>query len=108
MKKIVEDLEEAKLRVKDLQLQHKNHTLTVSTLVKSIQENGNQRETRLKNLEKKIKSLKSDMQSAQKQLKVLFPLFSFLDAWNSKYLSMFYLFYCWTSLSSKIQTIQFS
>ncbi|URD77883.1 structural maintenance of chromosomes protein [Musa troglodytarum] len=70
VKKIEEDLEEAKLRVKEKQLQHKNSTLIVSTLEKSIKENGNQRETRLKDLEKKIKLLKSDMQSALKQLKV--------------------------------------
>ncbi|CAL9130422.1 unnamed protein product [Musa acuminata var. zebrina] len=70
VKKIEEDLEEAKLRVKEKQLQHKNSILIVSTLEKSIKENGNQRETRLKDLEKKIKLLKSDMQSALRQLKV--------------------------------------
>ncbi|KAJ8511986.1 hypothetical protein OPV22_002420 [Ensete ventricosum] len=70
VKKIEEDLEEAKLRVKEKQLQHKNSILIVSTLEKSIKENGNQRETRLKDLDKKIKLLKSDMQSALKQLKV--------------------------------------
>ncbi|CAL9067896.1 unnamed protein product [Musa banksii] len=70
VKKIEEDLEEAKLRVKEKQLQHNNSILIVSTLEKSIKENGNQRETRLKDLEKKIKLLKSDMQSALRQLKV--------------------------------------
>lgn len=74
MKKIEEDLEEAKLRVKEKQLQHNNSILIVSTLEKSIKENGNQRETRLKDLEKKIKLLKSDMQSALRQLKVAFLL----------------------------------
>lgn len=74
MKKIEEDLEEAKLRVKEKQFQHKNSILIVSTLEKSIKENGNQRETRLKDLDKKIKLLKSDMQSALRQLKVAFLL----------------------------------
>ncbi|WOL09777.1 structural maintenance of chromosomes protein 2-1-like [Canna indica] len=71
VKKIEQELEEAKLNVKEKQLQHKNSVLTVSSLEKSIKENGNQRETRLKNLDKKIKSLKSDMQSSLKQLKVV-------------------------------------
>ncbi|XP_042470536.1 structural maintenance of chromosomes protein 2-1-like [Zingiber officinale] len=70
VKKIEQELQEAKITIKEKQLQYKNSVLAVSTLEKSIKENGNQRETRLKNLDKKIKSLKSDMQSAQKQLKV--------------------------------------
>lgn len=92
VKKIEVELQEAKITIKEKQLQHKNSVLAVSTLGKSIKENGNQRETRLKNLDKKIKSLKSDMQSAQKQLKV-----ASFSVFNTSNFTLIYTF-CYTIL----------
>ncbi|GAU36209.1 hypothetical protein TSUD_363640 [Trifolium subterraneum] len=69
VKKIEQDLEEAKSAVKEKQLLYENCVKTVSSLEKSIKEHDNNRESRLKGLEKKIKSIKSQMQSSSKDLK---------------------------------------
>lgn len=70
MKKIEQELEEAKSAVKEKQLLYEDCVKTVSTLETSIKEHNNSRESRLKGLEKKIKSVKSQMQSSLKDLKV--------------------------------------
>ncbi|CAI8607534.1 unnamed protein product [Vicia faba] len=70
VKKLEQELLEAKSAVKEKELLYKNCVKTVSSLEKSIKEHANNRETRLKGLEKKIKSIKSQMQSSSKDLKV--------------------------------------
>lgn len=70
MKKIEQELAEAKSAVKEKQFAYENCVKTVSSLEKSIKEHDNNRESRLKGLEKKIKSIKSQMQSSLKDLKV--------------------------------------
>nr|CAD1829548.1 unnamed protein product [Ananas comosus var. bracteatus] len=67
--KLEQELEEAKLLAKEKQTRYKNCISTVSELEKAIGEHGNQREFKLKDLDKRIKSLKSDLQSARKLLK---------------------------------------
>lgn len=70
MKKIEQELNEAKLTVKDKQFLYEECVKTVSSLEKLIKDHDNSRESRLKGLEKKIKSIKSQMQSSLKDLKV--------------------------------------
>lgn len=72
MKRIEQDLEEAKSAAKQKQLLYENCVNTVLLLEKSIKEHDNNREGRLKDLEKKIKSIKAQMQSSSKALKVGF------------------------------------
>ncbi|XP_019707663.1 structural maintenance of chromosomes protein 2-2 isoform X2 [Elaeis guineensis] len=69
VKRIEQELEEAKLKAKEKQLHYEKCVSTVSALEISIKEHSNHRESRLKDLDKKIKTLKSDMQSASKHLK---------------------------------------
>ncbi|KAG4971117.1 hypothetical protein JHK84_037191 [Glycine max] len=69
VKKIEQELNEAKSTVKDKQLLYEDCVKTVSSLEKSIKEHDNNRESRLKGLEKKIKTIKSQMQSSLKDLK---------------------------------------
>ncbi|KAK8464445.1 hypothetical protein PHAVU_011G211100 [Phaseolus vulgaris] len=69
VKKIEQELNEAKLTVKDKQFLYEECVKTVSSLEKLIQDHDNSRESRLKGLEKKIKSIKSQMQSSLKDLK---------------------------------------
>lgn len=56
-------------------MQHEKCVSTVSELEKTIKTYGTEREGRLKALEKRIKSIKSEMQSMSKQLKVVYFLF---------------------------------
>lgn len=72
VKKIEQELEEAKAAAKEKQILYENCVSTVSMLEKSIKEHDNNREGRLKDLEKKIKAVKVQMQSASKDLKVGF------------------------------------
>lgn len=88
MGKLEQELEEAKLLVKEKQTLYKNCISTVSELEKAISEHGNQREFKLKDLDKRIKLLKSDLQSARKLLKVIL-LFAFF---NSSLIVFFFLF----------------
>lgn len=69
VKRIELELEEAKSAAKEKQLIYENCVNTVSLLEKSIKEHGDNREGRLKDLEKKIKAVKSQMQSSSKALK---------------------------------------
>ncbi|KAI4332735.1 hypothetical protein L6164_017619 [Bauhinia variegata] len=69
VKKIEQELEEAKSSVREKQLLYENCVKSVSTLEKSIKEHDYNRDNRLKELEKKIKSIKSQMQSSLKNLK---------------------------------------
>ncbi|CAK8561036.1 unnamed protein product [Lathyrus sativus] len=69
VKKIEQELVEAKSAVKEKELLYKNCVKTVSSLEKSIKEHNKNRESRLKGLEKMIKSIKSQMQSSSKYLK---------------------------------------
>ncbi|XP_054814722.1 structural maintenance of chromosomes protein 2-1-like [Prosopis cineraria] len=69
VKKIEQELAEAKSAVKEKKIIFENCVKTVSLLEKSIKEHDNNREGRLKDLEKKIKSFKSQMQSSLKDLK---------------------------------------
>ncbi|CAL0303430.1 unnamed protein product [Lupinus luteus] len=69
VKKIEQELEEAKSATKEKQLLYEDCVKTVKALEKSIKDHDNNRERRLKDLEKKIKSIKSQMQSSSKDLK---------------------------------------
>ncbi|KAF5457688.1 hypothetical protein F2P56_021772 [Juglans regia] len=69
VKRIEQELEETKSAAKEKQLLYENCVNTVSLLEKSIKEHDNNREGRLKDLEKKIKMIKSQMQSSSKALK---------------------------------------
>ncbi|KAM0935809.1 putative structural maintenance of chromosomes protein [Dioscorea sansibarensis] len=69
VKKLERDLQEAKAGSEEKQLLYGKCVAQVAVLEKGIKEQGSLRETRLKDLEKKIKSLKSEIQSASKQLK---------------------------------------
>ncbi|XP_062153758.1 structural maintenance of chromosomes protein 2-1 [Alnus glutinosa] len=69
VKRIEQELEEAKLAAKEKQLLYENCVNTVSLLEKSVKEHDNNREGRLKDLEKKIKAIKAQMQSSSKALK---------------------------------------
>ncbi|XP_057952603.1 structural maintenance of chromosomes protein 2-1-like [Malania oleifera] len=69
VKKLEEELGEAKSTVKEKQLLYENCQTTVSVLEKSIKEHASNRDGRLKDLEKKIKAIKTQMQSASKELK---------------------------------------
>jgi hypothetical protein len=72
VKKLEQELEESKKELTEKQVQYKKCVSTVSELEKTIKTYGSEREGRLKGLEIKIKSLKSEMQSMSKQLKVGF------------------------------------
>ncbi|VAH82580.1 unnamed protein product [Triticum turgidum subsp. durum] len=63
------ELQESKEELKEKQVEHKKCVSTVSDLEKTIKTYGSEREGRLKALEKKIKSLKLEMQAMSKQLK---------------------------------------
>ncbi|CAJ1978139.1 unnamed protein product [Sphenostylis stenocarpa] len=69
VKKIEQELNEAKSTVKEKQLLYEDCVKTVSSLEKSIKDHDKNRGSRLKGLEKKIKSIKSQMQSSLKDLK---------------------------------------
>ncbi|KAL2936526.1 Structural maintenance of chromosomes protein 2-1 [Bienertia sinuspersici] len=69
LKKIEQDLSDARSTLKEKQVTYDNCVKKVSSLEKSIKEYDSSRSARLKNLEKKIKELKSQMQSASKDLK---------------------------------------
>uniref|UniRef100_A0ACD5XAI0 Uncharacterized protein n=1 Tax=Avena sativa TaxID=4498 RepID=A0ACD5XAI0_AVESA len=69
VKKLEQELEESKKELTEKQAQHKKCVSTVAELEKTIKTYGSEREGRLKALEIKIKSLKSEMQSMSKQLK---------------------------------------
>lgn len=69
VKKIEQELKEAKAAVKEKELQYKDCVNAVSFLDKSIKEHDNSREGRLKNLEQKIKTTKSKLQLFLKDLK---------------------------------------
>ncbi|KAG2711067.1 hypothetical protein I3760_04G059500 [Carya illinoinensis] len=70
VKRIGQELEETKSMAKEKQLLYENCVNTVSLLEKSIKEHDNNREGRLKDLEKKIKMIKSQTQSSSKALKM--------------------------------------
>jgi structural maintenance of chromosome 2 len=72
VKKIEQELEEAKFAAKEKEILYNECVSTVSKLEKSIKEHDNNREGRLKNLEKQIKATKAQMKSASKDLKVGF------------------------------------
>ncbi|VAH82577.1 unnamed protein product [Triticum turgidum subsp. durum] len=69
VKKLEQELQESKEELKEKQVEHKKCVSTVSDLEKTIKTYGSEREGRLKALEKKIKSLKLEMQAMSKQLK---------------------------------------
>ncbi|XP_059452315.1 structural maintenance of chromosomes protein 2-1 [Corylus avellana] len=69
VKRIEQELEEAKSAAKEKQLLYEKCVNAVSLLEKSIKEHDNNREGRLKDLEKKIKAIKTQMQSSSKALK---------------------------------------
>ncbi|CAN1267092.1 Structural maintenance of chromosomes protein 2-2 [Linum perenne] len=69
VKKIEQDLDEAKAAAEEKQSLYDKCLSTVSELEKSIKEHDNSREKRLKDLEKKVKTTKAKMQSASKDLK---------------------------------------
>ncbi|KAI8005601.1 Structural maintenance of chromosomes protein 2-1 [Camellia lanceoleosa] len=69
VKRIEQELLEAKSAASEKQLLYEECITTVSLLKKSICENTNNRDVRLKDLEKKIKAIKAQVQSASKDLK---------------------------------------
>ncbi|KAA8533875.1 hypothetical protein F0562_031392 [Nyssa sinensis] len=69
VKRIEQELSEAKSAAKEKQLLYEKCVNTVSLLEKSIHEHANNWEGRLKDLEKKIKAIKAQVQSASKDLK---------------------------------------
>ncbi|TXG70684.1 hypothetical protein EZV62_005619 [Acer yangbiense] len=69
IKKIEQELEEAKSAAKEKQLLYEECVGTVSMLEKTIREHDNNREGRLKDFEKKIKAVKVKMQAGSKDLK---------------------------------------
>ncbi|GLT39812.1 hypothetical protein SLA2020_139820 [Shorea laevis] len=69
VKRIQQELEEAKSEIIEKQHLYEKCVSTVSTLEKSIRDHDNNREGRLKDLEGKIKGIKAQMQSASKDLK---------------------------------------
>ncbi|GMN40980.1 hypothetical protein TIFTF001_010195 [Ficus carica] len=69
VKKMEQELEETKSAAKEKELLYKECVNKVSVLEKSIKEHDNNRAGRLKDLEKKIKAAKAQMQSATKDLK---------------------------------------
>ncbi|XP_066310411.1 structural maintenance of chromosomes protein 2-1-like [Miscanthus floridulus] len=69
VKKIEQELQESKQELTEKEVHHEKCVSTVSELEKTIKTYGTEREGRLKALEKRIKSIKSEMQSMSKQLK---------------------------------------
>ncbi|KAI3517569.1 hypothetical protein L1887_16784 [Cichorium endivia] len=69
VKRIEQELAEAKSAVNEKQELYKKCVTEVTTLEKSIKDHSSNREHRLKDLEKKIKEMKKNMQSASKDLK---------------------------------------
>lgn len=69
VKRIEQELGEAKSMAEEKQLLYQNCKTTVSSLEKSIKEHASNRASRLKDLEKKIKAIKAQKQSALKDLK---------------------------------------
>ncbi|KAL6580577.1 Structural maintenance of chromosomes protein 2-2 [Orobanche minor] len=69
VKKIEEELGEAKSTIKGKKLLYQECVAKVTDLEKSIHDHAGNRESRLKDLEKKIKAFKSQMQAASKKLK---------------------------------------
>ncbi|CAL5366934.1 unnamed protein product [Camellia sinensis] len=69
VKRIEQELSEAKSAASEKQLLFEKCITTVSSLEKSISEHANNRNGRLKDLEKKIKAIKAQVQSATKELK---------------------------------------
>ncbi|KAL0292335.1 UNVERIFIED_CONTAM: Structural maintenance of chromosomes protein 2-2 [Sesamum calycinum] len=68
-KRIEEELGEAKSAIKEKKILYEECVAKVSSLEKSIHDHAGNRESRLKDLEKKIKAIKSQMQAASKNLK---------------------------------------
>ncbi|XP_076957697.1 structural maintenance of chromosomes protein 2-1-like [Bidens hawaiensis] len=69
VKRIEQELAVAKSAVSEKEAVYKECVTEVATLEKSIYDHANNRERILKNLEKKIKAVKTQMQSASKDLK---------------------------------------
>ncbi|KAL6977613.1 Structural maintenance of chromosomes protein 2-2 [Sarracenia purpurea var. burkii] len=69
VKRIEQELVEAKSAASEKQLLYEKCVTTVSSLEKTIHEHANNRDRRLKDLEKKIKATKTQVQSASKELK---------------------------------------
>ncbi|KAM3340612.1 structural maintenance of chromosomes protein 2-1 isoform X1 [Capsicum galapagoense] len=69
VKKLEQELGEAKSGIEEKKLVYESCLAKVSYLKKSIHEHAGNRESRLKDLEKKVKTIKSQMQSALKDLK---------------------------------------
>lgn len=71
MKKLEEEFEEMRSQIKEKEGHYKSCADTVSTLEKSIKDHDKNREGRLKDLEKNIKTIKARIQASSKDLKVL-------------------------------------
>jgi structural maintenance of chromosome 2 len=84
VKKLEQELHESKQELSEKKELYEKCVNKVSELEKIIRTYGTEREGRLKALEKNIKSLKSEMQSMSKQLKVTFCL-RFAMSYTSKY-----------------------
>nr|XP_043627051.1 structural maintenance of chromosomes protein 2-1-like [Erigeron canadensis] len=69
VKRIEQELAEAKVAVNEKQAHFKECASEVANLEKSIHDHANNRDRRLKDLEKKIKEVKTKMQAASKDLK---------------------------------------
>uniref|UniRef100_A0A1D1YJB7 Structural maintenance of chromosomes protein n=1 Tax=Anthurium amnicola TaxID=1678845 RepID=A0A1D1YJB7_9ARAE len=69
VRRLEQDLDELRLGVKEKETAYENCVSAVLILEKTIKEHGTQREKRLKDLDRTIKTLKGEMQSASKLLK---------------------------------------
>ncbi|XP_050220819.1 structural maintenance of chromosomes protein 2-1-like isoform X2 [Mercurialis annua] len=69
VRKIEQELKEANSTAKEKQILYDECVSTVSMLEKSIKDHDNNREGRLKDMEKKIKAIKAQLQSGSKNLK---------------------------------------
>ncbi|KAK4764266.1 hypothetical protein SAY87_013704 [Trapa incisa] len=69
VKKLEQELEEAQFSLKEKQLHYENCVAMAASLEESIKEHSNNREGRLKDLEKCIDAIKVQMQTASKDLK---------------------------------------
>lgn len=72
VKRIEEELDAVKSSINEKKALYEESVAKVASLEKSIHDHAGNRESRLKDLEKKIKTLKSQMQAASKNLKVYF------------------------------------
>lgn len=78
VRKTEEELQEAKASTKEKQLSYDKFVSNVKSLEKLIKEYGDSRESRLNDLDKKIKATKAQIQLSLKDLKVIWVLYFYV------------------------------